>query len=312
MTVHRPSYEKFNYAIRPNKRTQRKMIFEALGRYVGAFPGQDFRYVGFGSMWFSDFIIAHRKLGIKRLTSIEMPDGYKRAQYNRPFSCIRVMEGISTAVLPKLNWKKPAIVWLDYDYAPESESLQDLAFLGERAQTSSVLMATFDARPPWRDGDSRAARGDALRRTFGDSVPTRLPRVLAPEEYPDLLVKILWAYLESTLSDNGRAREGVEIVPLFSFWYKDGAPMITIGGALLDRAGRKTVKSARLLEGLSFLTGKKLFNIAIPPITPKERSELDRRLPRASVNLPFPLPREFVEAYAQLYRYYPMMGEVDL
>jgi hypothetical protein len=79
------SYEKFDYSIRPNKRTQRKMIFDALARYIAVFPRARFRYVGFGSMWFTDFLYAHRRLGLNSLTSIEKPDGFRRAAFNRPF-----------------------------------------------------------------------------------------------------------------------------------------------------------------------------------------------------------------------------------
>src|SRR5688572_5058812 len=99
------SYEKFNYALRPNKRTQGKMIFEALARYLSAFPKRRFGYVGFGSMWFADFLHAHRRLGLTALVSIELEAGYRRAVFNRPFKCVRVVEGNSSVVLPSLKWR---------------------------------------------------------------------------------------------------------------------------------------------------------------------------------------------------------------
>ena len=101
------SYEKINYALRPNKRTQRKMIFDLLAHYVAVFPKRRFRYVGFGSMWFADFLYAHRQLGLKALFSIERREGYRRAVYNRPFRCVRVIPGDSSVVLPSLNWTGP-------------------------------------------------------------------------------------------------------------------------------------------------------------------------------------------------------------
>ncbi len=62
------SYEKFDYSTRPNKRTQRKMIFDALARYIGVFPRTSFHYVGFGSMWFADFLYAHRRQSFGSIT----------------------------------------------------------------------------------------------------------------------------------------------------------------------------------------------------------------------------------------------------
>ena len=110
------SYEKFDYSTRPNKRTQRKMIFDALARYIALFPKVRFRYVGFGSMWVTDFLYAHRRLGLQSLISIEAPEGFRRAAFNRPFKCVKLLKGYASTVLPSLGWRRPAIVWLDYEY----------------------------------------------------------------------------------------------------------------------------------------------------------------------------------------------------
>src|SRR5260221_1977186 len=104
------SYEKFDYSLRPNKRTQRKMIFDALARYIAVFSKRRFGYVGFGSMWFADFLYAHRRLGVKSLVSIEKTEGYRRALFNRPFKCVPVIEGDSYVGLPSLDWKQSSIV----------------------------------------------------------------------------------------------------------------------------------------------------------------------------------------------------------
>ena len=202
------SYEEINYAIRPNKRTQRKMIFEALRRYVSIFPERTFRYVGFGSMWFSDFFYAHRSLGVNDLISIEREDGYKRALFNRPFKCIRVLAGDSTRILPRLRWVQPNIVWLDYDFLPEQESLMDLGYLATNLVSGSVLMTTFDARPPWKDGTKSKQRAAVLRRVFGSSVPANLSAAqLDPDNYHTTLAGILWTHLKDTLVKSGRLRQ---------------------------------------------------------------------------------------------------------
>jgi hypothetical protein len=318
------SYEKFNYALRPNKRTQRKMIFDALARYVSTLPRRRFSYVGFGSMWFSDFLYAHRRLGVKTLISIERTEGYRRALYNRPFKCVQVKEGDSSVVLPTLNWRDSSIVWLDYDYKPESESLQDIALLGARLASGSVLMVTYDARPPWKDGDRAKTREAVLRGVFGDAVPhaskkrarsntAKAAGLTHQSEYAPTLVLLLWTYLRNLLVQNGRAAdEQLAWLPLFSFYYRDGAPMVTIGAALLDPVDSTRVAAGELPKHLAYLLGETMFPIAVPPLTPKERGELDRRLPSKTVSLPFPLPQQQIDSYASLYRYYPLLAEVDL
>jgi hypothetical protein len=326
------SYEKFNYSVRPNKRTQRKMIFEALARYVSVFPKRRFSYVGFGSMWFSDFLYAHRRLGVKTLTSIERTEGYRRAVFNRPFKCVRVVEGDSSVVLPSLNWRHASIVWLDYDYAPERESLQDIALLAGKLASGSVLMVTYDARPPWKDSDNAETREAVLRRVFGDAVPFTPSRkrrtgaktrkvgsgLTRQSEYAPTLVSILWTHLKNLLVQNGRAAgERLVWLSLFSFHYRDGAPMITIGAALLSPADARCVVEGELSKHMTYLLGETVFRIAIPPLTQKERAELDRQLPRGrrranTPSLPFPLAQEQIDSYASLYRYYPLLAEVEL
>ncbi len=313
------SYEKFNYAIRPNKRTQRKMIFDALSRYLTAFPGRRFRYVGFGSMWFSDFILAHRRLGLRQLVSIELEAGYARAKFNRPFKCVKVLCGNSSVVLPTLKWKTPSIVWLDYDYGPDAESLQDISFLASKLSSGSVLMVTYDAGLPWKTDADAAKKMDTLHEIFGDAAPPNTRhgktqvRKATRTNYPPMLVSMLWSYVNYTLVENGRqSLDGLEWMPFFSFLYKDGARMMTIGGALLNHADRAKVQSCGLFEHLTYLEGESPFEIAVPPLTQRERTMLDRSLPEGKISLPFELPEEQIESYKKLYRYYPLLAEVEL
>jgi hypothetical protein len=314
------SYEKFDYSTRPNKRTQRKMIFDALARYVAVFPATSFHYVGFGSMWFTDFLYAHRRLGLHYLTSIETPEGFRRAAFNRPFKCVRMVEGYSSTVLPTLNWRRPAIVWLDYDYGPESESLQDLSYLAGELPSRSVLMVTYDAEPPWKETATATQRAAAMRRVFKEAAPPQVYRTGRPRRetphrssYAPTLTALLWGLLKNELVRNGRAgADDLAWWPLFSFFYKDGAPMVTVGAALLNSRDRATVDAGKPFKRLPYAQGETLFSISVPPLTPKERAELDRRLPSRSVRLPFPLTDEQIESYRSLYRYYPLLAEVDL
>jgi Putative O-methyltransferase len=314
------SYEKFDYSVRPNKRTQRKMIFDALARYIAVFPRARFSYVGFGSMWFTDFLYAHRRLGLQSLTSIEAPEGFRRAAFNRPFKCVRMVEGYSSTVLPTLTWRRPAIVWLDYDYGPESESLQDLSYLSNQLASRSVLMVTYDAAPPWNENATADERVESVRKVFKNAAPPQVqkpgrgkPRVPHRSSYAPTLTALLWSFLKNELVRNGRAgADDLAWSPLFSFFYRDGAPMITVAAALLNASDREALDRSRPFEHLHYALGETPFSIAIPPLTPRERAELDRRLPCRTVKLPFPLGREQIESYRSLYRYYPLLAEVDL
>lgn len=315
------SYEKFDYSLRPNKRTQRKMIFDALAHYVRAVPKTRYRYVGFGSMWFADFLYAHRRLGLRSLVSIERTEGYQRAKFNQPFKCVRVVEGDASEVLPTLSWRSPSIVWLDYDYSPDRGTLQDVAYLSGQMVSGSVLMVTYDARPPWREDATAEEREDTVRKVFGDAAPPPVRRgrpvknkaMTHRSTYAPKLAELLWAYLKNIIVQNGRAESnGMAWMPLFTFFYQDKAPMLTVAAALLDSSDRDALVASEPFRELPYARGETIFPIAIPPLTPKERAELDRRLPSRTVALPFPLRQEQIEAYRSLYRYYPLFAEVDL
>ncbi|MGH7989319.1 MAG: O-methyltransferase, partial [Limisphaerales bacterium] len=91
------SYRKIHYLLRPAKNVQRKMLCEAFQRLGKAKDVKEYRYVGFGSMYYGDFVLFHRILGIEHMTSIEHEDGAPRAEFNKPYSCIDVLAGRANA-----------------------------------------------------------------------------------------------------------------------------------------------------------------------------------------------------------------------
>ena len=101
---------------------------------VPEFGFANYRYLGLGSMWFVDFVLAHRVLGINDLSSVELknPD---RAEFNRPYACIAIRVGASSTVLEAMTdveWNKPAIVWFDYDGVFDEDARSDCTRLGPR------------------------------------------------------------------------------------------------------------------------------------------------------------------------------------
>lgn len=114
---HRSSYEKINYSLRPAKNIERKMLCEVITRLSLIQSIEKYRYIGFGSPYFTDFVLLHKMFGINDLISIEK-DKFNEARFifNKPYSCIDMMFEDSHDALKKIkNWKKPTILWLDYD-----------------------------------------------------------------------------------------------------------------------------------------------------------------------------------------------------
>ncbi len=68
------SFDLINYSLRPNKTIQRSLVFESISLLTGHIDLGELVYIGFGSIWFTDFQTAHKDLKIKDLISIEGDD----------------------------------------------------------------------------------------------------------------------------------------------------------------------------------------------------------------------------------------------
>jgi hypothetical protein len=315
-----PSFDAVNYAIRPNKTVERNIVFSGLVKLSRIVDLSAHQYVGLGSLWFVDFLMAHKALGIKSMISIEQSEiGYIRSEFNRPLACIKVVRGETTLVIPKLNFESnPSIVWFDYDSSIGGPVIPDIAMLAARCAPNSILIVTINAKrdelPEKDEKDAEIDPETSLRRIAGDLVPTPLsPKALQRQNYPRLLCEVLANQLQNATVNSGRTES---FIKLFDLVYSDGTPMVTIGGiiAAADKAGeiRKLVDS----QGWEGIVPK---SIAVPPLTVKEKLALDRMMPSpnpptdAQMNeIGFQLKREQIDTYHRHYQHYPMFGEIHL
>src|SRR5262245_37247682 len=174
------SLASINYSLRPNKTIARKIIFGALGQIAERLSLGSARYIGMGSIWFMDFVMAHRLLGITKMISIEANDmAHARARYNAPFGCITVKHGYTTDVLPTLNLSKNVnVVWLDHDTTIIGPAKKDIGILVDECKAGSVLVVTVNAS------------AKDLRRRIDKAKPT------------DVLASQVQAYLDTQLGND--------------------------------------------------------------------------------------------------------------
>src|SRR5687767_9685097 len=96
------SFERFNYLLRPNKNVERKLLLEVLTAF-SELPGlslAEYRYVGLSSVYYADAVLFHKWLGITDIISIEKEASRKkRLEFNRPYSCVKVLVGRTADVL---------------------------------------------------------------------------------------------------------------------------------------------------------------------------------------------------------------------
>jgi hypothetical protein len=296
---------------------ERKTIFSGLMKLSHLVDLSGHLYVGLGSLWFVDFLMAHKLLGINSMKSIESTDiGLSRSKFNCPLSCIEVIHGDSTEVIPTLHLEgRPSLVWFDYDSGIGGPAIRDIAMIVSRCTPNSVLIVTISAKrddlPNKDENDAEIDPETSLRRIAGDLVPTPLTaRRFQRHNYPKLLCEILSNQLLSATVSSGRPES---FVKLFDIVYSDATPMATVGGIISD-AGN--VDAIRQLASSPDWEGILSDPISIPPLTIKEKIALDRMMP--SPNPPtdaqmratgFQLKREQIDMYHRHYLHYPMFGE---
>src|SRR3990170_8105958 len=118
MSGPRKSYTKVAYELRPAKQIERRIIIEALQKLSqSGFRIEDYKYTGMGSIFFTDYIVFHKFLGIKNMVSVER-DKTSRVDFNRPFGeeILKIEDGLIGDHIVKLNKDKKHLLWLDYDY----------------------------------------------------------------------------------------------------------------------------------------------------------------------------------------------------
>ena len=89
---------------RPAKSVERKMLCEALKRLLNFSDLGKYKYIGFGSIFFSDFSLIHKSFGIKDMISIDNKEKDKeRFKFNCPYKCVELQFGESNDILPIIS-----------------------------------------------------------------------------------------------------------------------------------------------------------------------------------------------------------------
>lgn len=311
-----PSFDAVNYSLRPSKSIQRQIVFEGVRLLQGQMGLEGLVYIGFGSIWFTDFVMAHKLLGVNDMISIENHDiGFSRATYNCPFKTVRVLKGLSSAVLPTLFVDefyagRPWVVWLDYDYPLDESIRNDIRSVIENSPPNTMLLVTFDGKDEKYEDLSH--RPELLRSLLGSVVPDDLPiEACEGKRILDTLADLVLGYMGAIAADISRPGG---FIPAFRAIYQDGAPMVTIGGILPTP---ETAKLASSLINAANWPCRPAKPIRAPHLTIREAAVLQSRLPctprltRADVQaLGFDLEDEQIESFENYYRQYPAFAQI--
>src|SRR5688572_20068153 len=95
------SFEKFNYLLRPAKQVERKLILQGLLALMrDGVPIDSYTYLGFGSVFYADFVMLHKSIGIEDMYCVEAQPVERRMRFNMPYGLVKLRMGALSDTLP--------------------------------------------------------------------------------------------------------------------------------------------------------------------------------------------------------------------
>jgi len=308
------SFNKFNYWLRPSKQVERKIMIEILLKIMGlGYPISDYRYLGFGSVYYADFVMFHKYLYINHMTCVEWSDIPKRMKFNKPYNFIKLrMQSLEDALPHVLKGRGKHIVWLDYDRQLDAEMLRDIDNCILKLSSESIFLVTIDgrARVPSsiieQRGLSPALQNKWLLDTFNDGFKELLGRKVKQDDIEPLNVpRLYYDTVAARIRESLSTLDGLEYIQLFNYIYADGAPMLTFGGMIGTAQDREKLSS--VFDHDFVEEGPEAIRIAVPPLTYREKQWLDCHL--KSKTSCFELDDDSLDNYRQFYKQYPTFVE---
>ena len=311
-----PSFDVVNYSLRPSKSIERQIVFDGIRELQGNLDLERLVYVGFGSIWFTDFTMAHKILRIDDMVSMEGDDiGFRRAVFNSPYATVRVVHGLSYDVLPELYADKiiggrPWLVWLDYDYEFNESLRDDVRSLVENAPANSIIIVTFNGNE--MKYGAAADRPARLRALFGASVPDELPkRACKDKRMQETLADFALDFMQAVAAELFRPGG---FLPAFRIIYKNSTPMVTVGGILPAKGAVRT--ATNVVNDVTWRC-RPVKPIVAPHLTMREAALLQSQLPREGPlsrtivqGLGFDLEEEQIETFQSYYKQYPAFAQI--
>jgi hypothetical protein len=317
------------YDLRPSKQVERRMIIDALQRLAAAgFPIADYQYTGFGAIYFVDFIMFHKLLGIGKLLSLERdPSLEKRVSFNRPFSCVDIRMVPASSEIPSLSRDIRHIVWLDYDGVLHKDFLSDIQSAVTILPPGSILLVTVDVEPPEEhdyrtvdpnfDGAKEALGLKHWKRYFEHHAAGYIAPALSEQDFgKSQLAQRTAEILAASFTKSIVARKDLQFLPMFNFVYKDTHRMLSMGGMIAGRTEKRMLRGSTIDQTHYYRPtfASDPCRITVPNLTRKERVYLDREMPGTEGWTPdeFDLGPEDTQRYREIYRFLPAFAEILL
>ena len=305
------------------------MIIDALQRLAAAgFPIADYQYTGFGAIYFVDFIMLHKLLGMSKLLSLERETSLeKRVNFNRPFSCVDIKMVPASYEIPNLSRDIRHIVWLDYDGVLHRDFLSDIQSAVTILPAGSILLVTVDVEPPEDhdyqgvdpdfDGSKEVLGPKQWKRYFDNHAGSYLALGLSEDDFGrSKLVQRSSEVLKAAFTRSIVVRQDLQFLPMFNFVYKDTHKMLSMGGMIASTTEKRLFRASTIADTVYYRPDFESdpCYITVPNLTRKERIYLDREMPGTEGWTPkeFDLGSDETQRYREIYRFLPAFAEILL
>lgn len=315
-----PSALRVPYEFRPAKQVERRMLLDALQRLMaGGFDLRSYQYTGMGSLYFVDFILLHKFLGISRLWCVERDRSlYARLEFNKPSRLIRVIPEAIGDVIGELDRSQRHLVWMDYDQRLDQTIAEDFRLAVASVPNSSIVLITVDAKSPELDLSAQEPKGPLAphwRSYYERHVGPYFDHDWTDEHFTEDMVTATLAKILFNIA-RAAALPDFEFLPLFNFTYADGHPMVTVGG-MVGREAERTMIARCDFSDSDYVRRAgfdRQYRIEVPRLTRKEKLYLDSYMPCEENWRPAELEMrvEDIHHYRAIYRFYPTYVEMLL
>lgn len=313
------SDQKINYQYRPAKSIERKMLCDLI-REIQLIRGDgEMRYIGLGAKYFTDFLLLHNEFGITDMISIEaQKERQVRYEFNKPLKCIQMWYGTTNEILPKISEfdQKMNLVWLDFDDVFGESMLYDLETICRNIDIGSMFFLSCNYS---YKGEIQSEKRKLFKECVGNFFEEEIPQAeYTNKRMPNVIKKVVDNQIRRIIDLRNRTEKStvIEYMQLLFLTYQDGAPMMTIGGILVDEELKSKIIQSKLFDKYMFISDdEKAFSIDIPNLTNKEIQLILRNLPVTKEEFQeherdfYGIGYDEICKFEKIYRYYPYYSE---
>ena len=324
------SSEKINYNTRTCKSIERKMMCDMIACLEHVTVVSNYRYVGMGAKYFTDFILMHKQFGINEMYSLETrraENEKARFLFNRPLNCINIEFQSTTEWLNsnRFKWKyKNDIIWFDYDSRFSINQIRDIGLCVKKVKSGSAIFVSTNANFV-----------NEFRELSPNVKLEKYVELIGDENYTKHLVvkdfagdKGVYRVIANTFNmsvKNGIAESNkliknddkkLNIKQIVFFNYADSiTPMITMGWIVYSNYDEEKINKCGFDKYDFYRSeGELPFMINVSPLTFKELSILNKNMPECKYPIEEAMffTEDEVEGYKKIYRYYPTTIETGI